>query len=137
MVIFCLCILNRIVILQKQQLLNFLHLLRGTARNSVSMVLLATACRICLLKDKYVYVIKCSAFLPTFIFLCQFHCFVIDGVFCRQPLLRYKIFWFLVERKRLYNVHKKVNCGDPHLFLLHNLVIRFVAPFSLSRYLHS
>lgn len=80
---------------------------------------------------------KLLCFSPYFFFLCQFHCFVIDGVFCRQPLLRYKIFWFLVERKRLYNVHKKVNCGGPHLFLLHNLVIRFVAPCNLSRYLHS
>lgn len=53
------------MILQNQQLLNFLHLLRGTTCNSVSMVLLATACRSCLLKDKFGQVINCCAFLPT------------------------------------------------------------------------
>ena len=45
----------------------------------------------------------------------------------RQLLLRCKIFWFLVEKGILYSVHKKANCGDLHLWLHHNLVIRFFA----------
>ena len=32
----------------------------------------------------------------------------------------------------LYSVHKKVNYGVLHLFLLHNLAIRFVSLFTLS-----
>ena len=42
----------------------------------------------------------------------------------RQWLLRFKIFLSLAKRRRLYSVHKKDNCGDLHLFLLHNLANR-------------
>jgi hypothetical protein len=47
----------------------------------------------------------------------------------RLLLLRYRVFLSLVGRKRLCNVHRKVNCGDQHLFLLLSLVIRFLPSY--------
>ncbi len=44
----------------------------------------------------------------------------------RLLLLRHRVFLSLVGRKRLCNVHRKANCGDQHLFLHLNLVIRFL-----------
>lgn len=47
----------------------------------------------------------------------------------RQRLLRYKTFLSLEKRRRLCSMHKKVNCGDLRLFLLHNLAIRLAVFF--------
>lgn len=33
---------------------------------------------------------------------------------CRQLHWRYKVFWFLEEKKKLYNGPKRANCGDLH-----------------------
>lgn len=109
---------------QNQQLQNFLPLPRGMAHNSVIMVLLITACRICHLKDNFGYSINHFSIFHNLWVFCNF--VVKDFDVCsRQLLLRYKIFWFLVEKKRLYNMHKKANYGDLLLFLRLNLEIRF------------
>lgn len=95
------------------------------------MTLLATACSNCRLKGKFMYAIN---FILLLLFVTATGCFIIFNFYVcsRQLLLRYRIFWFLVESKKLYSVHKKVNCGDLHLSLHHNLVIRFVFCFMLS-----
>ena len=108
--------------LRNQQLQNSLHLPRRIAHTSVSMVPLTTACRICPLKDKLGYLIYYFAISH---YCIDILCLVKDSDVCsRQLLLRYNIFWFLVEKKRPYNVHKKASCGDLHLFLHHSWVIR-------------
>lgn len=55
----------------------------------------------------------------------QFTNICIDPWF-RLQLFKYRNFLSLEERKKLYNVLRKVNCGDQHLFLHLNLVIGFV-----------
>ena len=109
--------------LQNQLLLNFLDLPRGMAPNSVSLVPLTTACRICHLKDKLGYL---GHYFVNSCYCTDILSLLKDFDACsRQLLLRYNIFWFLVEKKRPYNVHKKASCGDLHLFLRHSWVIRF------------
>lgn len=130
------CLRNRKMMLQSQRLLNFFLLPRRMVYSLVILVLLPTAYSNCLLKDKYGYEVNYLLLLVPFSFISLsplFYHFVKDfGEHYRQLLLWCKICQFLGERKRLCNVHKKVSCGDLPLFLLHNLVNRFVVNFTLT-----
>ena len=52
--------------------------------------------------------------------------------FCRLLLRRFKISWFLVEGKRPFSMHRKVNFGDLHWSLLYNWVIRSASESKLA-----
>lgn len=123
--IFVVCYSNRKAMLQNQQLPNCLHLLKEMICSLVNMVMLSNACSNCHLKDNCGYSMVYHANL--FQFFCQCIHLLRNATSCfRSLLVRFKIFWFLEERKMLYNVLRRVSCGVLPLFLLHNLVIKLV-----------